>query len=29
MKVLGSTENKIIKDRNEENLPHLVVNKVV
>ena len=29
MKVLGSTENKIIKDRNGENLPHLVINKVV
>ena len=29
MKVLGSTEKKIIKDRNGENLPHLVINKVV
>ena len=29
MKVLESTENKIIKDKNGENLPHLVINKVV
>ena len=29
MKLLGSTENNIIKDKNGENVPHLEINKVV
>ena len=29
MKLLGSTENKITKDKNEENLPHLEITEVV
>ena len=29
MKLLGSTRNKIIKDRNGENVPHLKINGVV
>ena len=29
MKLLGSTENKIIKDKNGENVPHLVITEVV
>ena len=29
MKLLGSTENKITKDKNGENEPHLVLTKVV
>ena len=29
MKLLGSTENKIIKDKNGENLPHLEITEVV
>ena len=29
MKLLGSTENKIIKDKNGENVPHLEITEVV
>ena len=29
MKLLGSTENKITKDKNVENLPHLEITEVV
>ena len=29
MKLLGSTESKINKDKNGENVPHLEINKVV
>ena len=29
MKLLGSTENKIAKDKNVENLPHLEITEVV
>ena len=29
MKLLGSTENKITKDKNRENLPHLKVTEVL
>ena len=29
MKLLGSTENKINKDKNDENVPHLEITKVV
>ena len=29
MKLLGSTENKITKDKNGENLPHLEINEAV
>ena len=29
MKLLGSTENKITKDKNEESIPHLEITKVV
>ena len=29
MKLLGSTENKITKDKNGENVPHLEVTEVV
>ena len=29
MKLLGSTENKIIKDKNDENVPHLEITEVV
>ena len=29
MKLLGSTENKITKDKNEENVPHLEITEVV
>ena len=29
MKLLGSTENEITKDKNGENLPHLEITKVV
>ena len=29
MKLLGSTENKIIKDKNGENVPHLKITEVV
>ena len=29
MKFLGSTENKITKDRNDENVPHLEITEVV
>ena len=29
MKLLGSTENKIIEDKNGENIPHLEIPKVV
>ena len=29
MKLLGSTENKITKDKNGENLPHLEITEVV
>ena len=29
MKVLGSTENKITKDKNGENVPHLEITEVV
>ena len=29
MKLLGSTENKIIKDKNGENVPHLETTEVV
>ena len=29
MKLLGSTESKITKDKNDENMPHLEINDVV
>ena len=29
MKLLGSTENKIIKDKNGENVPHFEITEVV
>ena len=29
MKLLGSTKNKIIKDKNGENVPHLEITEVV
>ena len=29
MKLLGSTKNKITKDKNCENVPHLEINEVV
>ena len=29
MKLLGSTENKIAKDKNGENVPHLKITKIV
>ena len=29
MKLLGSTENKITKDKNSENVPHLDITEVV
>ena len=29
MKLLGSTENKITKDKNSENVPHLEITEVV
>ena len=29
MKLLGSTKNKIIKDKNDENVPHLEINEVI
>ena len=29
MKLLGSVENKIIKDKNGENLPHLEITEVI
>ena len=29
MKLLGSTENKITKDKNGENIPHLEITEVV
>ena len=29
MKLLGSTENKITKDKNSENVPHLEISGVV
>ena len=29
MKILGSTENKITKDKNSENVPHLEITEVV
>ena len=29
MKLLGSTENKIIKNKNDENVPHLEITEVV
>ena len=29
MKLLGSTENKIIKDKNAENVPHLGITEVI
>ena len=29
MQLLGSTENKITKDKNGENVPHLEITKVV
>ena len=29
MKLLGSTKNKITKDKNDENVPHLEITKVV
>ena len=29
MKLLGSTENKIIRDKNNENVPHLEITEVV
>ena len=29
MKLLGSTENKITKDKNDESVPHLKITKVV
>ena len=29
MKLLGSTKNKITKDKNEENVPHLEITEVV
>ena len=29
MKVLGSTENKITNEKNDENVPHLEINEVV
>ena len=29
MKLLGSTENKIIKDKNGENVPHLEITEVI
>ena len=29
MKLLGSTENKILKDKNGENVPHLEITEVV
>ena len=29
MKLLGSTENKITKDRNGENVPHLEITEVI
>ena len=29
MKLLGSTENKITKDKNGENVPHLVITEEV
>ena len=29
IKLLGSTENKIIKDTNGENVPHLEINEVI
>ena len=29
MKLLGNTKNKITKDRNDENIPHLEITEVV
>ena len=29
MKLLGSTENKMTKDKNDENVPHLEITEVV
>ena len=29
MKLLGSTENKITRDKNGENVPHLEITKIV
>ena len=29
MKLLGSTKNKITKDKNEENVPHLEITEVI
>ena len=29
MKLFGSNENKIIKDKNAENVPHLKITKVI
>ena len=29
MKLLGSIKSKIIKDKNDENVPHLEINEVV
>ena len=29
MKLLGSTENKVTKDKNGENMPHLEITEVV
>ena len=29
MKLLGSTENKITKDENDENVPHLEITEVI
>ena len=29
MKLLGSTENKVTKDKNDENVPHLEIPEVV
>ena len=29
MKLLGSTENKINKDKNGENVPHLEINEIL
>ena len=29
MKLIGSTKNKIIKDKNDENVPHLEITEVV
>ena len=29
MKLLGSTENKIVKDKNGENIPHLEITEVI